>query len=185
MTMEKIDPAKVFQQRIALSLGMDKYAVIMNTVRNTDVAADTTFQRTFNGFYMVRRDSQWQSHYYALFEKAKSASVSFEDILYRLHELTGQVEASFASKMLATLNPDMPIWDQYVIKNLGVKLPSQNDPDRLRKTVEIYTSICTWYNDFLDTDNALECVSKFDEMLPDYAWVSRVKKIDFFLWSIR
>ena len=32
------------------------------------------------------------------------------------------IEASFSSKMLATINADMPIWDRYVVQNLCLDL---------------------------------------------------------------
>ena len=57
--------------------------------------------------------------------------------------------------------------------------------DRIRKVEELYDGMVNWYADFLKTENARECIAKFDEVLPDYAWLSDVKKIDFFLWSIR
>ena len=30
----------------------------------------------------------------------------------------GNIEASFSSKMIATIDPNMPIWDRYVMQNL-------------------------------------------------------------------
>lgn len=48
------DVRKVFQERLASSMGLDKYRYIMEQVSITNVAVDTDFQRTFNGFYVVR-----------------------------------------------------------------------------------------------------------------------------------
>ena len=47
------DVRKVFQERLASSMGLDKYRYIMEQVSITNVAIDTDFQRTFNGFYVV------------------------------------------------------------------------------------------------------------------------------------
>ena len=44
--------------------------------------------------------------------------------------------------------------------------------------------IC-WYEDFVKTENGKECIAEFNKILPDYAWMSDVKKIDFYLWSKR
>jgi hypothetical protein len=79
----------------------------------------------------------------------------------------------------------MPIWDKYVVKNLGLKVPAQSDPERIQKTKDLYENICKWYDTYLQTRNAIECIEMFDKMLPDYTWLSPVKKIDFYLWSIR
>ena len=167
-------------------MGLDKYALIMQKACEVDVSKDLEFQRIFNGFYIVRRNADWRKQYYSLFEEAKvDPDISFAKLLYELNQRTGNVEASFSSKLLATLKPEMPIWDRYVIQNLGIKVPAANDPERLEKVVDLYDGIAAWYNDFMSTDNAKECLTKFDEVLPDYRWLSNVKKIDFFLWSIR
>lgn len=184
--MEKINPTIVIQQMLASGMGLDKYAIIENLVHRVDVSSDADFQRSFNGFYMVRRNIEWRTIYYRLFEKVKnSGRADFSYILDELYRLTGNVEASFSSKMLATLNPEMPIWDKYVVQNLGLKVPAPKDQERLQKTKVLYTSIVKWYTDFLASENAKEWLAKFDEVLPDYRWLSQVKKIDFYLWSIR
>lgn len=184
--MEKIDPTKVIQQRLAAGLGLDKYVFIEQMIRHVDVSQNDDFQRTFNGFYMVRRNAEWRDIYYRLFEEMKQATpAEFDIILDEMYRLTGNVEASFSSKMLATLRPEMPIWDKYVVQNLGLKVPAQNDPARLQKTKALYAGVVKWYESFLATENAAECLAAFDEVLPDYTWLSDVKKIDFYLWSIR
>ena len=49
------DVTKVFQDRLAESMGLDKYQYIMEQVGKTDVSQDADFQRTFNGFYVVHQ----------------------------------------------------------------------------------------------------------------------------------
>lgn len=184
--MDRIDPARIIQNKLATGMGLDQYESIMRSVNSTDVSQDESFQRQFNGFYVVRRNVEWRAIYYALFERIKhDENVSFSLILEELFMKTGNVEASFASKMLATINPNMPIWDKYVVQNLGLKVPLMSDPNRIKKTMDLYDNICEWYQEFLQTDNAAECIELFDKMLPDYAWLSPVKKIDFYVWSIR
>ena len=113
------DVNQVFQDRLAASLGLDKYRYIMDNVWNTDVSLNADFQRTFNGFYIVRRNEEWRKVYYGLFEQMKSGAPTFANILTYLFEHTGNIEPSFSSKMLATIYPNQPIWDQYVVQNLN------------------------------------------------------------------
>ena len=120
--MINIDAKKVIETRIAESMGFDKYKQIMEMVLKTDVSSDPEFQRTFNGFYRVRRNAEWRKAYYDLFEKVKVNNPSFEFIIKTMHEATGNIEASFSSKMLATINPDMPIWNRYVVQNLCLNM---------------------------------------------------------------
>lgn len=184
--MDHIDPSKTMQQCIAALMGLDKYRFLLEHVHKVDVSSDEVFQRTFNGFYLVRRNKGWRKAFYDLFERVKmSNDVSFACILEELYRLTGNVEASFSSKLLATLKPEMPIWDKYVVQNLGLKLPPDSDSKRIQKTEELYEEIVAWYVDFLQSENARQYIEEFDKVLPDYSWLSDVKKIDFYLWSMR
>ncbi|MHA3795442.1 hypothetical protein ACX0MU_27540 [Rhizorhabdus wittichii] len=91
---------------------MDRYQYLMERVGRCDVRTDAHFQRTFNGLYMVRRGAPWRKAFYDLFETQKTAGEqSFQHVLTVLHDLTGRVEASFASKLLATIDPAMPVYD--------------------------------------------------------------------------
>lgn len=180
-----IDPDKIIQQKFAAALGLDKYSYIMENVNKIDISENEIFQKTFNSFYIVRRNEEWRKAYYHLFEESKKSLPTFGDTLYQLYDATGNVEASFSSKMIATLNPQMPIWDKYVVQNLKIKVPQYGDVKRMDTIIMQYQQIITWYEDFLESEKAHECITKFDEVFPDYRWISDVKKVDFFLWSIR
>ena len=181
-----IDGHAAVQSSLARAWGLDGYAQIQRRVREADVSADAGFQRLYNRFYRVRRDSGWQVHYYAIMEREKaSQTVSFADLLREMHERTGNVEASFTSKMIATLNPDMPIWDSLVLERLGLKLGGTKPETRLANAVDVYAQIVGWYEGYLSTEDAEKNLLLFDETLPDYAWLTPVKKIDFLLWSSR
>ena len=43
------DVNKVFQERLASSMGLDKYKYIMEQVKQIDISVDMDFQRIFNG----------------------------------------------------------------------------------------------------------------------------------------
>ena len=181
----KIDAKKLIEERLAVSMGLDKYGIIINRVNAVNVSKDTDFQRQFNGLYGVRRNSEWRKIYYDLFEKMKAGPATFAKIITALFEKTGQIEASFSSKMLATLHMDKPIWDRHVVQNLGLLLTGKNKQEQLENAIALYFDIEKWYSNFLGTNDAKKCLSIFDSALPRYTWLSDVKKIDFFLWSIK
>jgi len=62
-------------------------------------------------------------------------SVSFGELLLRLFQKTGQIEASFVSKMPASIDPDQPIWDSMVLKNLNLKLRGKSSEIRLSRNM--------------------------------------------------
>ena len=175
-----INAKEVLQAQLARGLGLDRYTDIM---RGNPASPD--FQRAFNGYYRIRRNEKWRQHYYDLFAKAKTERFSFEQIITELYRLTGNVEASFSSKMLATIDASKPIWDQYVLQNLGLELMGKTQEEKLQNAVTLYDQVVNWYADYLTTGEARENIYEFDRLLPEYAWVSDTKKIDCLLWSKR
>ena len=179
------DVSKVFQERLASSMGLDKYQYIMQQVHVTNVAVDIDFQRIFNGFYIVRRNESWRKSYYEYFENVKNSKPTFENIITYLYECTGNIEPSFSSKMLATIFPEKPIWDRYAVQNLNMQLVGTTKEEKLNNAISIYADMEKWYAVFGETEKGKECISEFDRVLPDYRGISSIKKIDCILWSIR
>ena len=179
------DVNKVFQDRLAVSMGLDKYQYIMEQVGKTNISQDAEFQRTFNGFYIVRRNEAWRKIYYEHFEKVKMGKPTYASILTHMYECTGNIEPSFTSKMLASIFPEKPIWDRYVVQNLNLQLVGKTQEEKLQNAIALYADMEKWYADFLKTDKAEECIAAFDRVMPDYKHISSIKKIDSILWSIR
>lgn len=180
-----VDAKRIFQEQLALSKGLEKYEFIMRRFSQVNVHENVDFQTKFNAFYKVRRNSDWRNKYYELFEQGKNNPLTFEFIIEAMYEASGNVEASFSSKMYATLNPERPLWDQYVLKNIGMKLEGKSQQEKLRNAIILYAEIEDWYSRYLMTDNARECIDTFNHYLPSYQWINDVKKIDFLLWRIR
>ena len=165
-----------------VEIGIEKYNWIMKRVHETDVSSDVEFQRTFNGFYRMRqRPTSSYASYYTYLEKNKNnQDLSFEDTVTYLYQETGSIHASFSSKLLATVNPNMPIWDKFVLQNLGLRTPYSYEKDRLQKTIQLDQKICDWYK----TDEAIKKLAGFNQQFPGVN-ITDVKKIDFILWSTR
>ncbi len=175
-----INAIEVLQIQLAHSLGLDRYAEIMN-----GDPSSAEFQRIFNGYYRIRRNEDWRKKYYALFVKARSKKYFFDQIINELYTLTGNVEASFSSKMLATIDATKPIWAQYVLSNLGLQLIGKSQEEKLQNAIVLYRQIESWYESYLATDEAKKNIEEFNLLLPDYSWISDTKKIDCLLWSKR
>ena len=183
--MLHLDAGHILETQLARSLGLDKYAYIIQTVQQKDISSYAGFQRIFNSFYTVRRNTEWRECYYKLFERAKKEHYTFADVIGCLYVETGNVEASFTSKMISAINPDKPIWDQYVLENLGLELTGKTPRERISNAIAIYDSIEKWYKDYLLTREAQENVQEFDRRLPSYKWITAIKKIDYLLWGNR
>ena len=181
----KIDAQKVFSSIIEKSLNMTYYAEIMKSFPLVDAGSDQDFQRAYGYFYRVRRNQEWRSIYFRYMESCKTSIPSFKDALIYLYDKTGNVEPSFTTKLLATLNADLPIWDSIVLGHLGLELTGRGKAEKLENAVVLYDRLLAWYREYLQTKNAKESISAFDAALPRYRWLSDTKKIDFMMWGNR
>src|SRR5258708_4567735 len=102
------------------------------------VSQDAKFRRKFNYFYRIRRSTVWQNEFYKLMARANSEQLQFHAVLDLLRGATNRYEASFASKLIATLKPSMPIIDSNVLKNTKLRLPVIDAVNRAQQICEIY-----------------------------------------------
>ena len=180
-----MDIAKAGQVLRTREKDVDRYAYILKFYQDSSIVGDEEFQRKFNAFYRVRRGAEWRSVYYEIFARNKNSIQSFAEVLTELYERTGNIEGSFASKLLATIDPNLPIWDQYVLKNIGLKMSGTAKADRIKNAIELYSEMEKWYDAFLSSDDGKACIEEFDNCFPHYRYFSEIKKADFILWCSR
>lgn len=182
----ELDRTKIDEALPKVAPGLAKYLRIMEFVaKDPRYYDDPDFRRAFNGFYRVRRSAQtWQPAFFALMARAGAGNFDFSRTLADLFASTGRVEASFASKLYATLHPDAPVIDSVVLENLGLKLPSASDPQRLAKVVAIHGVLAKSFADLLATANGKYLVASFRTAYPKAA-VTDEKALDLVLWQIR
>jgi len=166
--------------------GIARYLNLMDLFPTVNVSADLDFQRQYNGFYKVRqRPSDWYKTYYHIMQDLRDQKPSFDEVLDLLHSRLGRCEASFASKMVATLDAHRPVWDTWVLKNMRIKPLTAGSPQRFEQAKANYTRIQEWHDRFLASENGRLVVSVFRNMVPQHAKVTDLKKVDFFLWKNR
>lgn len=181
--------------------GIEKYLKIKDLYPKTNFNVNSDFAKAFGAFYLVRRNEAWREEFFKLFDEIRSKSVTpdFKTILETLHlrlkklnekapqTVLSTIEASFVSKMLHTVNPDMPIWDSIVLSKLGYakevqpyKMNSLSEQARLDKCEEVYNKLIDWYKG----EDAEKYKEQFDMDYPEYKdKIGRTKKIDFMLWG--
>ncbi len=168
--------------------GVWKYYALMEKLPITDVSKDSSFQRSFNHYYKIRQRSlEWYSVFYNLLEQSKDSDISFDLAIKHIYSKLGRIEPSFSSKLVATINPELPVWDRYVLENLKIKWTYTGKPDaRLDKAVTIYRRIFNEIDSFKKTETTTKIISIFNSMYPSLASkVTKTKKIDFTLWQLR
>lgn len=130
-----------------------------------------------------RKPEYYQMYYdyYGRNEKNKDI-LTFEGVFFYIKKEKGRCEVSFSSKLLAIINPNKPVWDSFVLENLGIK--KIYPKDREKKIVALYYQICDWYEQFMKTEEADLIIEVFDEIYPNTN-ITNLKKIDLFLWQNR
>lgn len=166
-------------------LGLDKYKEIRENYKKCDISTDREFITNFNSLYKIRRDGTWQKHFYNYFEKVKKdPHIDFETILKEISGKKGDIEASFSSKMLATINPNMPIWDKYVIKNLKLRVTGETRDEKIKSTIETYKYLIKKEKELLEDPVVKDSISEFRKIFPDYD-LTDIKILDYILWNNR
>ena len=181
----KLCAESAINYQIIKSLNLEDYCYLIDNVHFVDVSKDLYFQRKFNYFYKVRRGNEWRNEYYSVFQSVKNVTISFDEILNELHRRTKWMEPSFSSKMLATINPEMPIWDSHVLKTLGLDQKWESHKT-IGNAIQIYKIICEEYKDYKNTTEwreNIDVLDSFCSVYPRYSSVSDVKKIDFLMWA--
>ncbi len=164
--------------------GLAKYLWLQANLRGRDIRTDAEFQRRFNGFYKVRRNEEWRRIYFDLMESAKPHGMHFADALAALQRATGRLEASFASKLVASYRPALPVVDRFVLQSFGLSLPYQYAANRERIIVDLYVELQDRYARLLDSEQGRLIVSRFTALYPDAA-VTALKMVDLVMWQHR
>jgi hypothetical protein len=166
--------------------GICQYLDIMELFHKVDVSGNRDFQRKFNAFYRIRQRSvEWYGEYFSSMQRWKGSKPTFNDVLDHLNKSLGRYEPSFSSKLLATLDPNYPIWDKFILKNTQTKAPFYTSKHKMEQAKAAYEHILIWYKQFLGSTDGKLVVSVFDRNVSEYTKITDVKKVDFVLWQMR
>ena len=166
--------------------GLEKYLWLQTQIANRLGAwDDMTFRSKFKNFYGTRFNTEdWHNAFFGLMGRASTEQLEFHEVLDLLLEATGRYEASFASKLMATLNPSLPVIDRFILSNLGLRLPHFGAANRVSRIVKIYKTLGACFDAFLATEDGRYLVDKFRSMYPTAA-ITEVKMVDLVLWQTR
>jgi hypothetical protein len=184
--MMEFNEDQVAQALQKIGKPLKKYLWLQERVTTlTNLQSDEDFCRRFSGFYRVRaRDAAWRSAYFGLMGELRGQPLDFRKCLTRLQTVTGRIEASFTSKLLATLDPNLPVIDSVVLGHLGLRLPPWGAPDRIEKATDVYRSLTDALAEYISSAAGKRAIAAFRAAYRD-TQITDVKIIDLFLWQTR
>lgn len=170
-----------------INKSINKYKKIMEIINQKDPFDDEEFRKLFNGFYRIRQKSKkWYDDFYTAFKMCKYEHMDFKNTMEVLNDKTGEIHPSFCSKIIATLNPNKPVWDKYVLQWMGIILKKhKSDSECIDYYSKIYQEIEDEYKKHLNDKNVREALDRFDTLVPEGKELTYIKKLDFILWSNR
>ena len=181
----ELNKAEIDEALPRVASGLRKYVWLQSELPRRDVSHDREFQTRFNGFYRVRRNPEWRQAFYRILEGGKSTPPSLSGVLLRLHAASGRVEASFASKLVATLDTCQPVIDSSVLRNLDPRLPSSGDvASRIERIVAVRDRMVEGFLEYLGTSRGRYLLARFTALYPE-AQVTEMKMVDLVLWQTR
>lgn len=168
---------------------LEAYAYLQRSLSTCNVFANREFRTAFNGYYRMRqKPAAWYDGFFSILEREKhNQAVSFGSVLEEIYCETKRVEASFSSKLVATINANLPVWDRHVLDNLGLTAPpsGRDSAWRLRRCVESYSRIRDWTTTAIQQDAFEEWSQRFDAAFPQFRGFTAIKKLDLLLWQSR
>lgn len=110
--------------------------------------------------------------------------LTFEEILEEI-SLGDMLEPSYASKMLATLNPEKPIWDSRVKSILEFNIQGNTREKKKESIINIYYCIEETYKSYLESAEGIRNIELFDRIIGyKYPSLSKIRKLDFMIWGL-
>jgi len=178
----------------ALARALCTYEWIQKEVkRGQNFLHHQEFKACFQKYYKMHFIYPAPEHYFRIMQEHRDNPLSFEAALCALAKIPPyRCEASFASKLAATLNPSLPVLDENVFKVLRKYLPERGTwelwrgPPLARKL----ESAKQVYADLYSTVLMLQKRRKFSKLMRlfdrEYGerGLTNVKKLDLMMWRL-
>lgn len=185
---------------------LDRYLWLQDAFQNDNLVVGGTFTTRFAAFYGLRRSKKsesgqsWQAVYFEYLKSLRDqkARPSFAEALAWLSDRlpplkkggARPIEASFTSKMLATLDPDRPVLDSEILAHLKLQLPAyHHDRERrLADTIRVFSDMEGRLKAVVRSVEWKAAREEFDAAFPGRntrARVTDMKALDLIVWASR
>lgn len=166
--------------------GINKYRKIQEMYQKC--IFDEEFTRTFNGFYkVILRPKAFNQKYIELLKEGNSDFEHILDELYKVKDGAGmqRIELAFASKIAHTMNNNLPIYDKWVGVNLDLPYSYAGTVEQKRiRALNIYKKLSKKIEEKLADPQIIKELDAFEKAYQCLD-VSKVKQLDFILWTKR
>jgi len=184
-----LNSTKILRDCLANALGLGEYCWLR---QHLNEAESEEFKRRYSFFFKLRRSDAWRTEYFRYLSQVQKTGTDFKKTLRYLYEMgktigmkRASVEPSFASKLVAIVDPSKPIWDSHVMSCFGLVQKAINPEEKIAEALQLYAKLKDGYAELLVLKASREAIAHFDKVFPEYNdIVLSVKKLDCFLWAM-
>lgn len=187
------------QERIISDIdfaSVEAYKQIQDLFLKVNVSESTSFQLKFNSFYRLNGAAltqEFKSAYYNILEENRNIK-DFEDFqvkeilldLFKYENYKGNkcLQFSFTTKLIHTINNDLPIYDSMIKSIFGFKGPHyySSTNERINIYLNQYKDIKDTYKQIIESKLLNEIFLLFNNKFANYS-LSKVKTLDFIFWT--
>ena len=166
--LEQIDVTEAKEALLTIHRRVEQYAWLLHALETRDISEDRHFRRAWlNHFKLRDKDREFCRYCFRWLEEHKGRRVSFEQALLDLYHRFGILDPASASKLAATIDPALPVWDPQILGSLGIRpWALEKSGRRIEKTLEAYDKLEGWYTRYLNSRDGRMAVQVFDEIYP-------------------
>ena len=185
-------------EQIVQRVGSESVAVyrfLDRSYKERDPQINSVFQFVFRSFYRLDNaglTDEFKSRYFEILSQAKSASsTSLGEVVRSLFELPNRkgqpsLQFSFATKLVATVDSSLPIYDAEVAAIFGFRAPYNYRPfeQRLQEYQRFYYELQKLFQSIIQNGELKSSRALFRKTYQcTEVEVSESKVIDFLFWS--
>ena len=171
---------------------VEVYNFLQEQFQHSNVEENYLFQFVFRSFYRLDNaglTSEFKTEYFKILQECRQDKVfDFEKILKRLYNFPNRkgqntLQFSFVTKLLNTIDNNLPIYDSEVAKMFCVTRPYVTDFNKKLDTyIDQLQCFQNCYEEVLYKNLLPTTLEKFNQRFAN-SNLSEMKKLDFIFWS--
>jgi len=178
------------------SKDLDTYVSIKDEFLKGGVGSNGAFQLKFNSFYRLNGaglTKEFKSAYFKLMEENRNTEdfdnrqikeILLELFKYKNAQGNNCIHFSFATKLMHTINNNLPIYDSMIKKVFGFTGPHSynNINEKINNYLIHYEAIKDTYRQIIENNKLNSTFALFDLKFPN-STLSKTKTLDFIFWT--
>jgi len=183
------DKEMIFSKLSSRTKDIERYFYIKKQYRKGNIQNNPEFQRVYKKFYAMNAAGLTPEFLKEYFRILSNKEINLKKILKKLYKIPRRrgdraVHFSFSTKLLHTINNDLPIYDKLVGKFLNLKIIGKNKIDRINSCNEAYGKLKRLYNELINNRKIKKIILEFREKFNcGKEKISDTKILDFVIWA--